>query len=137
MDYEITDYSHLKKFLLGGKAEFTLKNIKSGNHYTFQLRQKDGGCYFLFVILQAKIYLGFLSSFEEKIIHISRSPNIYEDQYKYFDILKNFLDIIFEKNQLPKGIQIFYTGYCSVCNRKLKDPESLVIGIGSECRKKK
>ena len=133
-NYKLDNLEHLQKYLLGGKAEFIIENIKSTNHYTYFIKKKKDNIYYLFVIIHKPIYLGHFQYELGKNVFLSlQAKNTDNTNLKYYNLLISFLTFIYKENKIPQGIEIYYTGRCSVCNRVLTDPESINIGIGKYC----
>jgi hypothetical protein len=141
--------SHLQKFLLGGKAEVTLVNQITKNEYSYFIKRKldDNGeqtdVFYIYLVGKRKgDYLGFFrvrdNSPEPVIVpsQLTISKKIDEDNRKAFTIIDGFISILYRQNLSPRGVKVFYNGRCSVCNRVLKDPVYIEIGIGPECLKK-
>lgn len=147
MEYEITELSHLQNFLLGGKAMFTLRNEKSGNHIVFSFRKQDvkykhifpiklTPTQYIYVHKHSKIYLGYFQcklDVDPPITWIHPNSKLYEDEMVYYRIIMNFLMMVFSIGKMPKGLKIYYNGKCSICGRKLTDPDYIKIGIGKYC----
>lgn len=134
--------SHLQKFLLGGKAQITIVNQITKNEYTYFIKRKidDKGketdSYYIYLVGKGRgNYIGyFLKSKPVIVCYIS--TKIEEENRKSFIIIDGFISILYRQNLMPKGIKVFYDGRCSICNRVLKDPTYIEIGIGPECLKK-
>lgn len=133
----------IKKFLLGGKAQFVLLNTNSNNSIQFKLTLKnikdDSKLYYLF---HNKLYCGYLKVEVYNNENISyfgvpcNKKNLTDiDVHKYFLIFNSYLSFIF-KDTLPKGTDFYHIGKCSICGRALSDPTSIKIGIGKICLEK-
>lgn len=142
MENQITNLSHLQDFLIGGKAEFTLENEKSGNHYTFRIVKKTDkyfpktGSPNFFVHSNEYLGLFYFSDFPLKIGIRYKSSREEKDNHKW-RIIQDFLMFIYLKGKIPNGINIYHNGRCSKCGRILTDPESINSGTGPTCRKTK
>lgn len=136
--HPITVPSQALQFLLAGKATFTVRSEKTGEHLTFQVRQwkkaKHGTMHFVSVRTgndYAKI--GVVRDRTDLSLGGSRCDLPYEDArvrgFGYvFDHLK--------RDVMPPKAEIWHEGSCGRCNRPLTDPESIARGIGPECIKK-
>lgn len=137
MLHELTNITHLKKFLLGGKAEIVLENQVTLNHYTFfikikyQVKQPRTNTYYVYC---NNVYVGALVDYDyDGKTAIGFNPKWGDEDcnlkgnifYKFIGFLRN--------DKLPKGAKVYHTGRCSMCNRKLTDPESIERGIGKYC----
>ena len=136
MQMELTN--KVRKFIMAGNSTFTIKNDKTGKHYTFTVQKLadkknerkrpihfvqvlNGGkkCYIGTIFSYAKFVFGQKSSFAKNSI-----------QTKAFDwIFRN-------AEQLPEGVHIYHEGSCGRCGRELTNPESIEAGFGPDCIKK-
>lgn len=133
MLHEITNITHLKKFLLGGKAEIVIENQVTMNHYTFFIKLKYPKTKTYYVYCN-NVYIGALVEYKyEDKDAIGFNPKWGDDDcnlkgnifYKFIGFLRN--------DKLPKGAKVYHTGKCSKCNQKLTDPKSIEIGMGKYC----
>lgn len=145
MEHKITDITLLKKFLLGGKAEFTIKNINSGNKITLFIKRideikgvKQENLHYIYRIGRRKNYIGsiYLET-DLKFISSIISRTIEDEDRLSWDVFNNLIRILFIANRMPNGTEFYHVGKCSVCNRKLTDPNSVERGIGEYCLNKK
>lgn len=132
------EVSHPRKFILAGKAEFSIQNLKSGVKYSYKVfRAKDSGnLYFVYVSGgEAKSgYAGFLScqngaytySQGKKGTLPSNSPAVAGLMYA----------LSHGVTPLKRPMVMYHHGKCALCGRKLKDAESIVRGFGPDCWKK-
>ena len=63
MKHKLTDVEHLQKYLLGGKAQFTIINEKTNNRYTYKLIKSESknDVYFIRIVYEngKDYYIGF------------------------------------------------------------------------------
>jgi hypothetical protein len=144
-----------KDFVLAGKAIFTVQNEKTGNRFTFKVKQAD--CYTNLVSSEKQkvwfvsvlngpdngsnyAYIGTIfgnqmnSKYGDRVHdfrHTQKSTVTAEAQcFKVFDwMLKNNLT-------LPTFVKIHHEGFCGRCGRRLTVPASIKNGLGPECAKK-
>lgn len=129
-------YENIKPFLLGGKADFIVKNTKTNNHLNYVITKKELNevdyIYYVYYKSHIKIYLGFLN---DKGIIFTPDWKVEEKYHKQRDIFGKLHNFIFNRNKYPNDIEIGYTGECSVCGRKLTNPKYIELGIGEWCLK--
>jgi hypothetical protein len=126
-----------KDFVLAGKAIFTVENEKTGNRFTFKVKQAkdhDGTVkpvWFVSVLNGPDngsnyAYIGTI--FENHFRWTAKSTVSRECQsFKVFDwMMKSNL-------LLPTFVKIHHEGRCGRCGRRLTVPESIKNGLGPEC----
>ncbi len=138
MTAQITDAGVALKFLLAGKATFTVRSEKTGDHLTYQVRAwkkaKHGTMHFVSVRTgndYAKI--GVVRDGHDLSLGGNKSDLVYDDPrvrgFRYvFEHLRS--------GHVPPKAEIWHEGVCGRCSRALTDPESIARGIGPECIKK-
>lgn len=135
MGIKILPHSEAIGFILGGKSFFTIKNPKTSNRFTFKcVKHKEKDIFFVSVLTGPDKYDFTGTIFEDMTYSHSSKSNIGSDSqsnkvFKYvFTSLKN--------KTLPEFIQIWHSGKCGRCGRKLTTPESIQSGYGPGCLKK-
>jgi len=128
--------SEALSFILAGNATFTCKNTNTGNRFTFKVKEKKNTDIRYVSVMSGTdnessySYIGFIIG--GKFLYggtskISRSAqSIKVAEY----IISNLFG-----NTLPSFIEIWHSGSCGKCGRKLTDPESIQSGLGPFCRK--
>lgn len=122
-------------FIRAGRAIFTLKSEKTGQHYTYRISHNKDKPAPLFVALLTGpdngndyTYLGILGAHEVLITKASKmkcdSPPVKALGY----VLRHVA-----RGQLPPDCSVYHEGRCGVCARALTVPESIERGIGPEC----
>lgn len=120
-----------KKFILGGHATFVIRQ-EPDIEYEYSIKKNKGSnCYFISVLENGKfVYCGYLDATLEYHRGMKGS---YDCNYRP---VKGLLWVLKHCENLPSQVKVIHRGICSVCNRKLKDEESIRWGIGPICRKK-
>ena len=155
-DYEtflLTDVDGIEKFMVGGNAYFTIKNVKTEHRFTYRVRapkeeQKDGkkvmrdDIYFVHLLTgydneNSYTYIGYLKylpsdntlgfTWGNKSRILKEAPGV--------DVITRYVNDFIRSGKLPKGIEFWHEGRCCRCGRKLTVPESISSGIGPECAK--
>jgi hypothetical protein len=136
--HAITDPAAALSFMLAGKATFTVRSEKTGEHLTYQVRQwkksKYGPMHFVSVRTgndYAKI--GVVRDRSDLSLGGNKCDLPFEDPrvrgFRYvFDHLR--------QNHLPPKAEIWHEGACGRCGRPLTDPISIERGIGPDCLSK-
>ena len=132
-----------KKFILAGKATFTVHNNK-GDHYTYRVTKAEekgtwGVTWFVSVLTGPNntrdyTYVGLLNSNTGTIRHTKASQfDANSLVAKVFNWAVGRVVWADRLNALPNGYGIKHEGRCGRCGRMLTTPESIDIGIGPEC----
>lgn len=140
MTAQITAADQALKFITAGKAVFTVKSLKSGEHITFKVKKSKkpaGPSHFVTVRDDADgigsySYLGVLWNGAE-FNHGVRSLLAHDSKYAN---AARWLFSNLKQNQLPARCEFWHEGKCGRCGRALTHPESIASGIGPECKSK-
>lgn len=125
------------KFMLSGKAEFTMVSLKTMKHLSFRLIKKTDNLYWLFTKDGKSMVFAGTLVFKEKenCFFFSQGGkgklSINDTQVKSIlwvlnKLVKNIFDI---------PVEIHHVGKCGCCGRKLTTPESIKLGLGPICFK--
>ncbi len=133
----IVDNQYLKDFLLAGKCDCSIENIKSGNRFIYEINgnKKNENMFFVQSVTgMGKIYGGYILLKEDGSIVYNKGPKgqITDDDMRIqalMYVLKNY-------DRLPPYVVVQHLGRCARCRRKLTDPDSIRRGLGPECAKK-
>ena len=128
----LIEYKHLKAFLLGGKANFILRNIKTNNNLNYKiiLSKNNEDIFNIYFKSTKWIFLGQINNSKQNFTINWMMPKTYKKEAIIFG---TFYEIIFKEDRLPKGIEILYTGHCGHCGRLLTKPKYIELGIGQYC----
>lgn len=121
----------VRKFILGGKAEFSILQEPNIEYEYIVKRNQKGNCWFVSVLRDGNyVYGGYIDS----------TLNYRRGTKGNLDVndtaIKGLLWVLRHRGGKPPVVKIKHRGKCSVCNRKLKDELSVQWGIGPVCRKK-
>jgi hypothetical protein len=127
---------HLR-FVLAGNCTFTARSTRTGKRYTFKVsKPKDSQNDIRFVGLLSGpdnesdyVYVGMITP--DLLFKLTRASRMTFDSepVKAFDYIWCFLRL----NEEPKNVEIWHSGRCARCGRKLTVPESIASGFGPEC----
>ncbi len=126
--------SNLRDFILAGNATFTVRSEKTGNRFTFKVRQPNNSVPHFVSVLSGTdnendfTFLGAI--FNEKFYQPSAkkvslsSPSAIAAKWVVSRVIAG---------QSLAGCEVWHEGKCGRCGRKLTVPESIETGIGPEC----
>lgn len=131
---------NVTKFIIGGKANFTVKSLKTNDHLIYKVTKAkdDPNKYFVSIDYHYDKFMciGLLFSDDAKQKFTFRKAKKFSDDTKsviVFDwIVTKFLNNKIGSNQ----VEFYHHGKCARCGRKLTTPHSIEIGIGPECLKR-
>lgn len=129
----------LKKFILAGKAVFTVRSLKSGKHFTFRIDQpSETKPHFVQVLTgpdneRDYTYLGWIKD-GNLYFHGTKKSRI-EVTAPSAQAAGWTLPRILAEQPL-KGVELWHASQCARCGRKLTRPESIESGFGPECIKR-
>lgn len=117
------------EFLFGGNALFTVKNNQSGNHMVFKVvKSKKADKEIYFVITNGE-FLGSIFDRNKFVLSPKCKLSIDSPEVKAFAFIFDRL----LKKSMPAKVEIWHSGRCCKCGRKLTDVQSIKLGIGPEC----
>ena len=123
-------------FILGGRAEFTIRNPETGGRFTYRVAKGRSGKppYFVRVLTGPDNHSHFemLGLIDGHLIYRrARSSRVGE-----FATSARAFRWMWKRLVTHKGIapaEFWHTGRCGICGRKLTVPESIASGIGPRC----
>lgn len=122
--------SGIRSFILGGNSEFTIYQIPN-KKYKYNVRANETKN--LWFVYMNKKYQGFIKrGYERYNFYVGNKGNPNYD----VNAINGLLWVINRGDNLPKEVEVFHHGRCSVCGRKLTDIDSLSWGIGPTCRQR-
>lgn len=132
------DNSQVADFIFGGKSIFTIRNVVSGNRFTYKMTRKkslkEGEDDVVFVKVLSRpdntsdyTFIGTVFR-KETYKHSPKSPFGSEAMSS-----KAIEWVVRNVNSLPPNIEVWHEGRCARCGRKLTVPESIQSGFGPEC----
>jgi len=138
--YKFENVEDIKKFIIGGKAFFTLESKVTGKWFTYKVKlmKKDDNTSPFFVSVltgndneKSYAYMGTIFQNDKLSFRLTKKSNMSTDalSYKAFEIFFNLLQL----NKVHPDMNVYHQGVCGRCGRKITVPESLVNGFGPEC----
>lgn len=128
---------NILKFILGGKATFTIRNEATGNRFTYKIKKHKTKDLFFVSLLYGPDnendfrFLGTI--FERSHFVYGQKSTISKEATSYKAFYWVFRRLI-SKESL-ETVTIWHEGKCAKCGRKLTVPESIESGFGPECVK--
>ena len=131
---EKTEVQNVSEFILGGHAEFTIKNTNSGTAYKYKVteaKKKKGLFYVSVANGNSYEYAGFISV-ESNGFQYCRGRNGSLDSNT--DPIKGLTWSLRKGNRpLPRPMIMLHHGKCAHCGKKLDDETSVLRGFGPVC----
>jgi len=140
---ELKRSDEIVKYVLAGKAIFTLQNERTGNRITYKvskkkdnpyMNQKEEDLWFVSFLNGADNwmnyrYLGLINSNHEfKTTAKSPRDGMALNAFKWFWRMKG----VFGADGI-ENVHFYHEGRCGRCGRRLTVPESIKSGYGPEC----
>ena len=127
----------IRRFILAGKAIFTIKNSATGGRFTYKINKKlidDGKLIYFVSGLIGPNYKYIGTIFPTAYFSWTKKSKVNQKDkiFKAFDWFWKKLQI---ETDLPDVIMVYYSGRCGYCGRTLTVPESIIHGLGPICRK--
>lgn len=139
MELHKLNLENAQRYILGGKADFVIRDINTQDHIEFKVRQdiKNNKIYYVRYKSIDWLYIGVLEIWNDKpVFRVSIKGKMTEDMILKSQVFYKFILYVYHILNLPCNIDILYTGVCSRCGRKLTDPIYIEIGIGKICLEK-
>lgn len=125
--------SDIKKYLLAGNCTFTLYSSKKELRYTYKINRENNRQWYTCSVLYGSNnetdyrHMGVFSCANMLLmpLHITDSW--------HFKMLKQFLQFIYNNEELPVTCMFYPSNNCAKCGKKLTTPESIERGFGPKC----
>lgn len=123
-------------FIFGGNSTFTCKNPKTGNRYTFKVKKhKVDDIFFVSTLTGPEVY-NFIGSIRKNSTYRHSAKSKISVSAKSVKVFNYVIDHLRSGN-LDSFIEIWHSGKCGRCGRKLTVPSSILSGFGPECTRLK
>jgi hypothetical protein len=139
------------RYMQGGHAVLTMVSKKSGMRFTYRIRAPKTGnpgtapsALFVDVLTgptntEDYTFIGTLFAAGEhgpfvRFRHSKKSP--ISDQAPSVSAFTWLTAALGRDSEVLRQAEIWTSGKCSRCSRRLTDPESIAVGMGPECREK-
>lgn len=124
------------RFMMAGRATVTLKSKRTGKHYTYKVNKgkKDGAPHFVNLMTgpdNENSFTYMACIFEGKNLRWTQKSCVPSDSAP-FAAFRYVFERLLEGTE-PSGVEVYHSGRCGACGRKLTTPESVASGIGPIC----
>lgn len=135
------------KFMLAGKATFTIVSVQTGKRYTYVIQSSDKKwtpdeknpriwwVRYLYGPDNESSYRYLATIKATGAICITTGSHV-DANSEVFKAIKFVYDFLRLNNRMPNLVELHHAGKCGRCGRKLTVPESITSGFGPECRGK-
>jgi hypothetical protein len=125
--------SEALKFIFAGKSLVTFLNTKTGNRFTFKVKQAKNSNLFFVSVLNGPESYAYIGTVTEGVYKHGKKSVITNQvqSVKVFEYVINKLKL----NNLPDFVEVWHEGKCGKCGRTLTVPSSIASGLGPECIK--
>jgi len=128
----------VRSYALAGNATFTLRSMKSGERFTYKvvkLKDPEKDVWFVSVLRGADnendyAYIGVIIA---AAFRWSPKSRVGKDAQS-FRVFAWFQAQLGGAGPVRADLEVWHTGRCGRCGRKLTVPESVGAGLGPECR---
>jgi Family of unknown function (DUF6011) len=123
------------RFVRSGRAVFTVRSRKTGDHRTYRVFRKDADGPFFAGLLAGPdntsdyVYLGVLA--DDGAVRLTVKSKMKCDSVPVRALA--YVARHLAAGTLPPDADVMHEGRCGVCGRPLTVPESLERGIGPDC----
>lgn len=142
--HQLSDVNDIKKFILAGKAIFTLESTRTGKWFTYKVNKKEfknretgeveKTFYFVSLLRGPQndsdyTYLGTINP--NFYVNTTPKSKISKDAISFKAL--SFFASYLRKGELHDEINFYHEGICGKCGKKLTTPTSISIGLGPIC----
>jgi|WetSurMetagenome_2_1015567.scaffolds.fasta_scaffold622148_2 hypothetical protein len=134
----------IRRFVLAGRAMFTIKSLATGKHYSYRVarvpqRDESGRpppfIWFVSVRTSGDNLWEYMGNLEGEHILTFRLTGrtrhlITDERYLAFDWFRRK---VLEGGTVPNTLEVWHEGRCAACGRPLSDPSSITRGFGPDC----
>jgi hypothetical protein len=136
---KIADVEAIRAFVLGGKATFTLRSLKTGTRFTYRVRISDDGAVAFVSLLTGAdneasySYFGNIRPRNLTYWHGKKAK--VSDSAPGAQAFAWFWSQLQRRQPMPE-LEFWHSGACARCGRRLTVPSSIASGFGPECATK-
>lgn len=146
---QLNTWAQVKQFIFAGNATFTIKNTKTGNRYTYKVKQQKypdpkvqaAAPYFVTLLSGPDntadyTYMGTLFDSDRFKLVSTRKSRVSTGSVSWQSfqwLLSQLAKYNSGQSYWPAEFQFWHEGKCARCGRALTDPDSIARGYGPLC----
>ena len=138
--HKINGKEAIQSFMYAGKAIITLLNTTLNTRITFKFKQAKDATNVHFVSVKNGSDNEKSWSFIGTIFNTAAYAHSKKSSLSYDSIAAKTVIFLLDRlktNTLPVNLEIWHEGRCGCCGRLLTTPESILVGIGPNCARRK
>ena len=133
---QLTTAAAARDYTLAGNATLTLASAATGREFMFRVRAWDRGGHVVKLVVDGSMpeYVGLLDARGFRLTAASgfTSESLAVKAFAYF-----WRSVTSGREDIPPGLTVHHEGRCGACGRALKVSDSVDIGMGSTCLKRR
>lgn len=138
-----TSIADAERFIFAGNAVFTIKSVKSGEHYTFRMARMNADepnpptSWFVSLLTGPRTFT-YIGIFKQDALtptgrFYTTAKSKVHGASPCCIAFRWFMRHICERHAIPEQCEVRHEGHCGRCNRPLTHPVSIDRGIGPDC----
>lgn len=148
MSHQIKDLQRIKRYITAGDCYVILCSTRTKFHYSYKIKrwEKNPNCFFVthHTVETMKVGMFKIEADSTPLAEMKYNITGFHFYLTKCQLPENhaavrafgYLMHCLNRNEYPALVEVWHNGSCGKCGRVLKDPESIEVGIGPECRKK-
>lgn len=134
---QMTNYEDILLHLSGGRAHISIVSKKTHTHFTYRVvrAKEERHKYLIWVRVEHKYILAVIWDNKERKFIYNPKTCIPKEWRRYKAIVWMWRYII--NKRMPDGMFVYRDERCRSCGKRLTNPESIKLGIGPECIKRR
>ena len=133
---QLTTAAAARDYTLAGNATLTLLSAATGREFTFKIRRWDRGGHVVKLMVEGGMpeYVGLIDSRGFRLTGASgfTSESLAVKAFSFY-----WKAVTSGREDIPPGLTVHHKGRCGACGRALKVSDSVDLGMGSTCLKRR
>lgn len=136
LERKLGSSAEAKRYIMAGNSTFTLRSTRTQKRYTFKVKKAPTGSVYFVSLMTGPdnegdfTYLGIIGTGDNFTLTYKSQMTYDSEPVKAITFALHWLK--YNKEVHPE-LEIWHSGRCGRCNRRLTVPESIAAGIGPEC----